>query len=230
MPIGFSVTWPILLAIALNGYIGQRLGGGKSRLYISCRMTVKNVQVTGEAASTYGGAAPGTKRRSRKQGGGGSTSPGTITQLRANHVPGIPVMPVVGVDSALTQAAAPTTGGGSVPAVIGGALVKREQTPGPAVKVVLEAPKKKPVVLQPKAVPAQRKTRRASRSIRVSVSGLGKRLHRATTIRKDAGSLDLAEIKKMLQKAALIKADTKAPESILRQMYADYMMLKDRAL
>ena len=187
-------------------------------------MTVKNVQVTGEAASTYGGA-PGPKRRSRKQGGGGSTSPGTITQLRADHVPGIPIVPVVGVDSALTQAAAPIISNAT-----GGALVKREQTPGPAVKVVLDAPKKKPVVLQPKAVPAQRKTRKASRSIRVSVSGLGKRLHRAKTIRKDAGSLDIAEVKKALQKASLVKADTKAPESILRQMYADYMMLKDRAL
>lgn len=190
-------------------------------------MTVKNVQVTGEAASTYGGAAPGSKRRSRKQGGGGSTSPGTITQLRADHVPGIAVVPVVGVDSALTQAAAPITGGG---AATGGAVVKREQTPGPAVKVVLEAPKKKPVVLQPKAVPAQRKTRRISRSIRVSVSGLGKRLNLAKTIRKDAGSLGIADVKKALQKAGLVKADTKAPESILRQMYADYMMLKDRAL
>ena len=194
---------------------------------------MKNVQVTGEAAATYGGAAPGSKRRSRKQGGGGSTSPGTITQLRADHVPGIAVVPVVGVDSALTQAAAPITGGGAATgegAATGGAVVKREQTPGPAVKVVLEAPKKKPVILQPKAVPAQRKTRRISRSIRVSVSGLGKRLNLAKTIRKDAGSLGIADVKKALQKAGLVKADTKAPESILRQMYADYMMLKDRAL
>ena len=182
-------------------------------------MTVKQVQVTGEAAQSYGGA-PGPKRRSRKQTAGGSTSPGTITQLRADHVPGIPVVPVVGVDSALTQTGAP----------VGGALVKREQTPGPAVKVVLDAPKKKPVILQPKMAAAQRKTRRVSRSIRVSVSGLGKRMVRAKTIRKDAGSLDLTEVKKVLQKAALIKADSKAPESILRQMYADYMMLKDRAL
>jgi hypothetical protein len=112
---------------------------------------------------------------------------------------------------------------------VGGALVNREQTPGP-VKIVLDAPKKRPVILQPKAVPAERKTRRISRSIRVSVSGLGKRLNRAKTIRKDAGSLDLAEVKKALQKAALVKADTKAPESILRQMYADYMVIKDRAL
>jgi hypothetical protein len=175
-------------------------------------MTVKEVKITGEAAQTYGSV----KRRSRKQKGG--TSPGTITQLRADHVPGIPIVPLVGVDSALTQSAAPS----------GGALVKREQTPGP-VKVVLDAPKKKPVILQPKIGP-QKKTRRVSRSIRVSVSGLGKRLNRAKTIRKDAGSLDFAEVKKALIKASLIKADSKAPESILRQMYADYMMLKDRAL
>ena len=176
-------------------------------------MTVKNVQLTGDVALTYGGA-PGKKRQSRRKQAGGS-SPGTVTQLRDD--PGVPVIaePVASV-----APASPITGG---------ALVKREQTPGP-VKVVLDAPKKKPVVLQPKVVATERKTRKASRSIRVSVSGLGKRLHRAKTIRKDAGSLDLVEIKKALQKAALVKADTKAPESILRQMYADYMMLKDRAL
>jgi hypothetical protein len=189
-------------------------------------MTVKEVQITGEAAEGYGG---GTKRRSRKQKGG--TSPATITQIRANHVPGIPVVPVVGVDSGLTQAGASVGGApaptSNAPHVVGGAI-KREQTPGP-VKIVLDAPKKKPVILQPKIGP-QKKTRRVSRSIRVSVSGLGKRLHRAKTIRKDAGSLDLAEVKKALMNASLIKADSKAPESILRQMYADYMMLKDRAL
>jgi hypothetical protein len=185
-------------------------------------MTVKNVQLTGDVAATYGGA--GKKGASRKKRGGGSTSPATITQLRANHVPGIAVVPVTGVDSAATQAGAPLTGG-----AVGGALVNREQTPGP-VKIVLDAPKKKPVILQPKAVAAEKKTRRISRSIRVSVSGLGKRLNRAKTIRKDAGSLDLAEVKKALQRAALVKADTKAPESILRQMYADYMVIKDRAL
>lgn len=176
-------------------------------------MTVKEVQITGEAAQTY---APSARGGTRKKRGGGSTSPGTITQLRADHVPGIAVVPLVGVDAPLTQTGAPLTGGAVKPA--------------PPVKVVLDAPKKKPVILQPKVAAVQKKTRRVSRSIRVSVSGLGKRLTRAKTIRKDAGTLGIAEIKKALQKATLIKADTKAPEAILRQMYADYMVLKDRAL
>jgi len=37
-------------------------------------------------------------------------------------------------------------------------------------------------------------------------------------------------VKKTLVEAKLIKADSKAPESVLRAMYADYMMLKNRAL
>ena len=96
-------------------------------------------------------------------------------------------------------------------------------------KVVLTAAKKRAVVLAPKAAPPK-KTRRLGRSIKVSMSGLSKRMTRAKTIRKDAGSLGLSEIKAALQKAGLVKAESKAPEAILRQMYADYMMLKDRAL
>jgi hypothetical protein len=64
----------------------------------------------------------------------------------------------------------------------------------------------------------------------VNVDGLGKRLVRAKTIRKDSVSLDIGEVKKVLHKAGLIKMESKAPESILRQMYADYMTLKGRAL
>jgi hypothetical protein len=64
----------------------------------------------------------------------------------------------------------------------------------------------------------------------MSMTGLDKKLTRAKTIRKDAAALGFTDLKKALHKAGLIKLESKAPESILRQMYADYMMLKDRAL
>jgi hypothetical protein len=64
----------------------------------------------------------------------------------------------------------------------------------------------------------------------MSTTGLGKKLHRAKTIRQDAKDTSLEGIKKILIKAALIKSDSKAPEPVLRQIYADYMMLKKKAL
>ena len=146
--------------------------------------------------------------------GGGSTSPGTLTQLASTSVPG-PVANPVGVNSVVTQKAAPIIGGSStVP-----------------VKVVLQPKKKQTKVLLAAAAPkTTTKTRRVARKIRMSTLGLGKKMTRAKTIRQDATKLSLEAIKKDLVKAGLVKADSKAPEEILRQIYSDYMMLKKRAL
>ncbi len=155
--------------------------------------------------------------------GGGSTSPGTLTQLSASHNPGDPRLPEpVGLNSALTAKGAP----------VGGAKPKEEsQTP---MKVVLAAAKKKErVVLAPaKAAITPGKTRKISRTkkVRVTISNLSKKIHKAKEIRKTATDSTLDEVKKALHKAGLIKSESKAPETMLRQMYADYMTLKGRAL
>jgi hypothetical protein len=108
---------------------------------------------------------------------------------------------------------------------------------------VLAAPKKKGKVVLAAAAPkvaaashaaaAAAKTRRVmrgARKIRVSMTSLSKKIHRAKTIRHKATADSIADIKKTLHKAGLIKADSKAPETVLRQMYADFMTLKNRAL
>jgi hypothetical protein len=103
-------------------------------------------------------------------------------------------------------------------------------------KVVLAAAKKKGrVVLAPAkpAAPASTgKTRKAShtKKVRVTISNLSKKIHKAKEIRRVATETTLDEVKKVLHKAGLIKADSKAPDTMLRQMYADYMTLKGRAL
>jgi hypothetical protein len=114
------------------------------------------------------------------------------------------------------------------------------------VKVVLAAAKKKKpgVVLaaavtakpaiQPAAGGGLKKhaatTRHKARKIKVSMKTLRKKIHRAKTIRKSAEGASLEQIKKELQKAGILKEGSKAPEGILRQMYADFMTLKSRAL
>jgi hypothetical protein len=208
--------------------------------------TVKQFQLTGEAATSYGGGMGSTKKgRTRKlkaggagteitKTGGGSTSPGTATQLAASHVPGIQVSPVVGVDSGLTQKGALVAmGGGTAKPLNAQPLDSQPLSGGAATKVVLAAAKKKGhvVLAAPKAAATkQKKTRKASRSIKMSMTGLDNKITRAKTIRKDAAAISVPDLKKALHKAGLIKLESKAPESILRQMYADYMMLKDRAL
>jgi len=161
---------------------------------------VKQFQITGTAAESYGVAVKKGKTRKIK-------NPGSV-MIDKDEGPVVPVKAV----PVPTPVAVPVPVPVAVP-----------------VKVVLAAPKKRAVVLAPKA-PPHKKTRRLGRSIKVSMAGLSKRMTRAKTIRKDAGTLGLPEIKAALQKAGLVKAESKAPEVILRQMYADYMMLKDRAL
>jgi hypothetical protein len=82
----------------------------------------------------------------------------------------------------------------------------------------------------PKAAAAPTQRKKTAKKIKVSLKGLGAANRRAKTIRKRATVHSLEEIKKELVAAALIKADSKAPEPILRQMYADFMTLKKRAL
>lgn len=222
----------------------------------------KQITLTGEAAKAMGGGGATKTRRARGEGGGstrkakkltidkeedleggGSTSPGTLTQLATSNPGGqVQIEKVLGNAAPITAAAAPV--GKDAPAVEPGLLKGGGATNTVPVKVILK-PKKKStkVVLAPPKKPAVaptapvasaashgKKTRKASRNIKVSLPGLDKKLSKAKTIRQDAAKEKIEEVKKVLHKAGLIKADSKAPESILRQMYADFMVLKNRAL
>ena len=144
----------------------------------------------------------GKKRRtSRKQQGG----------TEDNNVPPAPPL----LAPAPTPAPAPAAPPAPTPALLGGAKTK----------VVLEPPKKTAA----KLVASKSKTRKAKK-IRVSLTGLGKRITRHKKIQKEARSHSIEEIKKTVIAAKLIKPESKAPESILRQIYADYQTLKNKAL
>lgn len=177
-----------------------------------------------------------------KQAGG--TSPGTTLQIQANKAPGAPDFVPSDFQKSTDVALAKTTTDSS-PAPTSASVVAPSATvakpvQGGAVKVILEKKKKTTrVVLAPTKVkklnpvttsstPA--KTRKVAKKIRMSLGGFGKRVNRANTIRNDAKKQTIDDVKKTLVEAKLIKAESKAPESVLRTMYADYMMLKNRAL
>jgi hypothetical protein len=151
--------------------------------------------------------------------GGGSTSPGTMTQLASTRVAVAPGPEPVGTTSTLSTKGAPLQSAGS-------------STP---MKVILgEAKKKAKVILAAaKAVVAPTgKTHKVktARKVRVSMAGLSRKIKKAKTIRQKATGDSIESIKTELQKAGLIKKESKAPDTMLRQMYADFMMLKKRAL
>jgi hypothetical protein len=151
---------------------------------------------------------------------GGAVSPGTMTQLVSSHVPSAEksVEPV-GVNSNMTQKGAP---------------IQKAGAASNPVKVVLGEIKKssKVVLAAGKGSKASTHTRKnkIARKVRVSMVALSRKIGKAKDIRAKASGDKIEDIKKALQKAGLIKAESKAPEIMLRQMYADFMMLKKRAL
>ena len=164
--------------------------------------------------------------------------------------PGTARTPETAATEAVTTAGRTTTGRGTTPGTAGtpettvtvvvvetvAAAAPQTSTPlvrtnipatmlGGKAKVILEPPKKTAA----KLVASKSKTRK-SRKIRVSLSGLGKRITRHKKIQKDARVSSIEEIKKTLVAAKLIKPESKAPETMLRQIYADYQTLKNKAL
>ena len=101
-------------------------------------------------------------------------------------------------------------------------------------KLVLSPPKHVVKLASGPSVQDQKKrnvkTQKVSRRIHVSVDGLKKRVFRAKTIKKESQKMPIEQLKKELQASGLIKDGSKAPEPILRQMYSDFQVLKQRAL
>jgi hypothetical protein len=204
--------------------------------------TIKNLKVTGDAADSFlkrGGHL--TRKRGRKSSRAdrdqeGGTSPGTIVQIQANRAPSsIASVPNSGNASNLAKTVTESTPATTAQEQTLKGGVQEKHKP---VKVVLAAGKSnKNVVLAPAKVKKvitgttqNQKTRKIAKRIRMSIGGLSKRVTRANHIRGESRKQDILAIKKTLVEAKLIKLDTKAPEAILRSMYSDYMMLKNKAL
>jgi len=174
--------------------------------------------------------ATGGKRASRKRQSGGSDSgpsnvpPGPSYQMTAANSAAAKqvtqVMPPVQVVPApIAQA---TVGGYHKNVKV--VLAPKKKTN----KVVLHAPKKKKVPIT--LAMTQSKTRKVAKKIRMNISNMSKRMTRANEIRKEAKALNIEKIKAALKSSGLIKESTKAPDAILRSMYIDFHLLKNKAL
>jgi hypothetical protein len=122
-----------------------------------------------------------------------------------------------------------------LPSMLGGAAAAAESKG----KLTLAPPKKKTrsaVLLAPPAHRAKthRKGVQQTRKIRVQLSGLKKRMTKAKKIHKDSRDKSINEIRKLLEEAKLVKPHIQGkppvPESVLRDIYKDYLLLRNRAL
>ena len=172
--------------------------------------------------------------------GGQQTLPGSNPQdasvlkvpaVNANLAAGI-VSPVTPVPSAPAQSlqTASSLPRPSPPLAAG-------QTGGAKGKLTLVPSKKKSrsrVILAPPAANRKSSSKiRETRKIRVQLSGLKKRLTKAKAIHRDSREKTIQEVRKLLEEAKLVKPakDGKAvPDSVLRDIYKDYLLLRNRAL
>jgi hypothetical protein len=102
-------------------------------------------------------------------------------------------------------------------------------------KVELAPPKKKGtrhgIVLAPPRESKKRHVRGHTRKIRVQLSNMKRRLHTAKVIHKQSSEKPIEDVRKLLEDAKLIKAGkASVPESLLRNMYRDYLVLRSKAL
>ena len=194
---------------------------------MSADPNIKNFTLVG-GKSELDALSTGGKRGSRKRQSGGSES-------GPSNVPPGPSYQITGANSAAARASAPAPVPVAQPVAqqpqLGGYQknVKVVLTPKKKTnKVVLDAPKKKKVPIT--LATTQSKTRKVAKKIRMNISNMSKRMTRANEIRKESKSLDIEKIKTALKSSGLIKESTKAPDAILRSMYTDFHLLKNKAL
>ena len=213
---------------------------------------VRNVTIKGDAATAFMGA-----RKTRKQAGGFNSAPGPAISLGASNVASAkklsaasnafhtggalspaPVTDLVNKVVPVPLPALPGTGPAFPSAPASSPSTNAQQ--GGAKKKLVLAPSSRKVkgkvhLASPSPAHGSHGSRRSkgTRKIRVQLSCMKKRLHRAKTIKSESRQNPIAEVRRILEEAKLIKpkADGKeVPESVLRDIYVDYMHLRNRVL
>jgi len=193
--------------------------------------SVKTISITGNAAQlgTDGARRRGT-RKSRKEETNITYFPTRVTNLIAGGSVPAPA-PSVPVPVQQTNIPPPAP---IYPQKMGGASTSHLNT-----KLILSPPKKKETRLLLKgpkqaattATAVPDKTRKAVRKIKLGLRGFTTKIHRATRLHKKVKEMKKEDIEQLLKEKGLLKAGKKAPpEALMRQMYADYLMLTSRGL
>jgi hypothetical protein len=111
----------------------------------------------------------------------------------------------------------------------------QNQTGGKLTLVPSKKLAKKSVILAPPASKTSKLKKGAhqTRKIRVQLGGLKKRITQAKAIHRDSREKSISDIRKLLEEAKLVKPakeGKKVPDAVLRDIYKDYLLLRNKAL
>jgi len=199
---------------------------------------VKSFLITGGAAASYTGLAQKPKQKGRRA-------------TAKKQEGGAPVIHVQGVESQSTQVAgstnpstwlhltkvgnAPTTPPTPMPTPSTPITTTASQQGGTR-QIKVELKKKttaKKVHLQPKKADSSSSKKHLTRKMRkvsIGISSLHKRITRAKKVHTTIKAMPLDKLREHLIQKKLIKATSKAPESILRQIAADSQIVAGKSL
>ena len=207
---------------------------------------VKSFLITGGAAASYTGLAQKQKKKGRratvkKQEGGGPVihvqgvesqltqvagSPQPSTWLNLTKIGGVPTTPII----------TPTPSAVTMPIITTSSSITTPLQQGGTRQIKVELKKKttaKKVHLQPKKADPSFSKKHLTRKIRkisIGISSLHKRITRAKKVHTTIKAMPLDTLREHLIQKKLIKATSKAPESILRQIAADSQIVAGKSL
>ena len=202
--------------------------------------TTRSFSITGCAAKDYMSGAKKKRASRKKQEGGGlietaaSSNPSTWLSNPTTVQP-----PIIKVD--LHPQGAQNVQVPQVPQVAqvaqGTQVAQVTQVPqqGGVKQIRVELKKKSTthkVKLNPKKTenPKKKHHTKKVRKITLGISSLHKRMTRAKKVQKKMSDMPIDKLKEILISKKLIKANTKAPESILRQIAADSHLVAKKVL
>ncbi len=188
----------------------------------------RKITVTGGPSvfSAEGGTTPSSKTRRRRSNT--LATPSTILKVggaTVDAVPSIPTAPAVAKEESQIKQIKVHEASQELPSI---------QTPAPQnSKVILggKKPKHMKVLLTKKNhdAPATA-TAKTNRKVSLGLSHLKRRVTRARKVSRLSKTAPIEQIRKELITANIIKETSKAPEHILRQMYADAKVLTSKSL
>jgi hypothetical protein len=214
---------------------------------------IKTINISGQAATDMSGGSKKKRTIKRKQEGGdpqqpivlslkggapiapgtsiASTAASTNSNTWLKYPVGAPVPPKINfspepshIPSTPNQSAAPTN---QYTQEGGTKHVRVELKKKQSVKRVHLNPKK---VDAPKQHLSKKHQTRKVRKVTIGISSLHKRITRAKKVHKTVKDMPIDKLKERLVKGGLIKANSKAPIDILRQIAADAEVVAKKAL
>ena len=196
--------------------------------------TTRSFSITGCAAKDYMSGAKKKRASRKKQEGGGlietaaSSNPSTWLSNPTTVQP-----PIIKVD--LHPQGAQNVQVPQVAQVAQVAQVTQVPQQGGVKQIRVELKKKSTthkVKLNPKKTenPKKKHHTKKVRKITLGISSLHKRMTRAKKVQKKMSDMPIDKLKEILISKKLIKANTKAPEAILRQIAADSHLVAKKVL